>query len=439
VGAQTLTASSTVETDEGDALPAGTVHPVLARAFAALDEAGIEWCLLRGGATLADPTGDVDLLVAPASLDAVDRVFGALGACHHRGWGRGSHRFFVTYDAPSDRWLKFDFVSELAFDPRQAVVGPPAEGVLDRRQHAGAVWAPSNADAFWLLLLHCMLDKAAFSPRYRSDIVDLGDDALDGASDLRAWVDEVSWQGWNARQIVAAVRGGRWDQLLAVGRAMRRAAARRDRASFLTRTARAVALRRASRLVGPLSVRPAVIALLGPDGAGKSSVARRLAGWWPGGGHVVHLGLYARGFGGGPIRRAWHLARARITTRYHLQRGRLVILDRHPVEDRGERSGRRPRTRAAVMRLLAPTPTRVVILDTSADELARRRPDHDRAWLDRKREEFLRLSVAHPDWAVVDATRDLEAVTASVAAIAWEAVQTGGNGHTTGLHRAVRG
>jgi thymidylate kinase len=433
-----LTVSPTVEADETDTLPSRSVHPVLARAFAALDEAGVDSCLLRG-ANLADPTGDVDLLVAPGNLDAIDREFDALGARHHRSWGRGSHRFFVIYDAPSDRWLKFDFVSELAFDARQAVVGPPADGVLARRQRADGVWKPSSADAFWLLLLHCMLDKSAFSPRYRDELGELAASALDGAPELRAWVDGLSPRRWGERQIVDAIRDGRWDQLLAVGRAIRRASARRGPASFITRTVGAIGLRRVSRLVGQLAVRPVVIALIGPDGSGKSSVARGLAQWWPGGGRVVHLGLYARGVGGGPFGRAWHLARARIATRYHLQRGRLVVLDRHPVEDRQERTGMRARARARVMRLLAPSPTQVVVLDATADELVRRRPDHDRAWLDRKRVDFQSLSAAHPEWAVVDASRDLDAVTANVATIVWDAVQTGGNGHTTELDRALRG
>ena len=411
---------------------------MLARAFAALDDAGVDWCLLRGGANLADPTGDVDLLVAPRSLDAIDRVFEAVGARHHRSWGRGSHRFFVTYDPPSDRWLKFDLVSELAFDSRQAVSGPPPGGVLARRHRDGGVWKPSDTDAFWLLLLHCMLDKATFSDRYREQLGELTGSAVGAAPEFRAWVEGLSPRPWDERAIVDAVRLERWDQLLAVGRAMRRTFARRQPASFIIRTLSAIALRRVSRLLGPLAGRAAVIVLIGPDGTGKSSVARRLVQWWPGGGCVVHLGLYGRDFRGGPFRRAWHLARARIATRYHLQLGRLVVLDRHPIEDPGG-GGWRHAIRAAVMRRLAPNPTRVVVLDASSEELARRRPDHNRAWLERKRDEFRRLSAAHPDWELVDASRDLAAVTADVATIAWKAVQLGRDGQTSGFHRPVGG
>jgi thymidylate kinase len=414
-----VTGSFTAEAEASTARATGSIHPVLARAFIAFNEAGIEWCLLRGGANLADPGGDVDLLVGPRHLRSATEILESLGARQHRSWGRGSHRFFVNYDAPSSRWLKFDLVSELAFDPRQAVAGPPADGLLARRQPSDIVWGPSRADAFWLLLLHSILDKSAFGGGYRGDLTDLVDDALDGAPELRAWVDGLVPPGWNAGRVAELVRRGAWDQLLAIGRSIRRRSARRHPGAFLSRTLLAVALRRAGRLVGLLAVRPPVIALVGPDGSGKSSVARRLTDWWPGGGRVVHLGLYARSAGGGPLLRGWRLVRARVTTRYELLRGRLVVFDRHPIEDPDHQAGFRRRARGWVIRALAPRPTRVVLLDAPAEELHRRRPDHDTAWLARKREEFRQLAETNPLWVVVDATRDLDAVTTTVAAIAW--------------------
>ena len=56
-----------------------TVHPALLRAFAALDGAGVAWCLLRGEARLADPSGDVDLLVDPTDLPRLDAVLVTAG------------------------------------------------------------------------------------------------------------------------------------------------------------------------------------------------------------------------------------------------------------------------------------------------------------------------------------------------------------------------
>ena len=55
------------------------VHPALLRAFAAMDDAGVAWCLLRGEARLADPTGDVDLLVAQRDLPRLDAVLASAG------------------------------------------------------------------------------------------------------------------------------------------------------------------------------------------------------------------------------------------------------------------------------------------------------------------------------------------------------------------------
>ena len=72
-----------------------TVHPALLRAFAALDGAGVAWCLLRGEARLADPSGDVDLLVAPADLPRLDAVLATAGFLPVPGVGKGAHRGYV--------------------------------------------------------------------------------------------------------------------------------------------------------------------------------------------------------------------------------------------------------------------------------------------------------------------------------------------------------
>jgi hypothetical protein len=73
------------------------VHPALTRLFAALDTAGIAWCLLRGEADIADPTGTVDLLVAASDLARLDTVLLGEGFLRVPAWG--AHRCYVGYDA----------------------------------------------------------------------------------------------------------------------------------------------------------------------------------------------------------------------------------------------------------------------------------------------------------------------------------------------------
>jgi hypothetical protein len=54
---------STLETRARDRLGEPLIHPAIAAAFAAVDGAGVRWCLLRGESKLATLEGDVDLLV----------------------------------------------------------------------------------------------------------------------------------------------------------------------------------------------------------------------------------------------------------------------------------------------------------------------------------------------------------------------------------------
>jgi len=53
---------------------APAVHPFVSRAFQALDATGHPWALLRGADDLSVPTGDVDVLVASAALDALEQL-----------------------------------------------------------------------------------------------------------------------------------------------------------------------------------------------------------------------------------------------------------------------------------------------------------------------------------------------------------------------------
>ena len=100
------------------------MHPLLAEAFAALDEAGVEWCLLRGEASLASPSGDVDLLVSPAELPRAESVATGLGfqplasesqriqrESHHSRWYRPLdnvsvelHRGFLGVEATDEEF-----------------------------------------------------------------------------------------------------------------------------------------------------------------------------------------------------------------------------------------------------------------------------------------------------------------------------------------------
>ena len=144
-----------------------SVHPALAAAFAALELSGQPWLLLRGEDDLALPHGDVDLLVSPALLPQLDALLAAEDFHRVLAPGRGSHRFYFRYDAPSGRWLKLDVVSDIAFGPLQQWKTPLADYCLTRRARHDALWLPNREEQAWLHLLHLLLDKDPVVPERR--------------------------------------------------------------------------------------------------------------------------------------------------------------------------------------------------------------------------------------------------------------------------------
>jgi hypothetical protein len=91
------------------------VHPLLRRLFAALDAHGLSWLLLRIPSSLAAPSGDVDLLVAPEDGAALRAAAQRLGFVALPGWESPPNLLLVRYDRPSDCWLVLDVVTTISF------------------------------------------------------------------------------------------------------------------------------------------------------------------------------------------------------------------------------------------------------------------------------------------------------------------------------------
>jgi thymidylate kinase len=213
------------------------------------------------------------------------------------------------------------------------------------------------------------------------------------------------------------------------------------------------------------------VALIGPDGAGKSSILRRVAERLPVPSRTIYMGVnlessslmlpttrlileVKRRRGGRPdmvgstgaapasdgpatysllrqARSGLRLANWMAEEWFrqgvawiHQRRGRVVIFDRHFFCDyhASDIAGQRPdrmwtsRLHGAMLERLYPRPDLVILLDAPAEVLHRRKGEGTLESLERMRREYRALESVVERFLVVDATQDQETVTGEVVA-----------------------
>jgi thymidylate kinase len=223
----------------------------------------------------------------------------------------------------------------------------------------------------------------------------------------------------------------------------------------------------------PLKHRPTAftVALVGPDGVGKTTIARRLEAelplalkylymgdnveacnvmlpttrWWKRRrrGRVSHPGLQPQHGGRRGGRRWWrrpaHIARRTLgfTNRLleeayremvaasYFRRGTIVIFDRHFVLDyyhfdidpRARPRSAKRRLHGWILRRFSRPPDLVVCLDAPGDVVYRRKGEFTPEFLEMRRWQYRDFQRLVDHFALVDANRDLELVVGDVAGV----------------------
>ncbi|MEO6571515.1 MAG: hypothetical protein ABIO83_08200 [Ilumatobacteraceae bacterium] len=344
----------------------------------------------------------------------VRRALTSRGARPVRSWGRAPHRQFAWWDEVRRRPVRLDVVDRLGF-------GEFRELDLDRRSHVlDAVtirdgWPrPTPSSEQWLALVHALLDRGRLR---RRDIDRLDPWIARPDDDVVAGVLPAPL----IERLGAAAEHRQWDTLLACRDDVGNALMGRRRAVTQARRWWRACLQRTTKVQRAV-LRPGVrIALLGPDGAGKSSTIDALIG----AGVVsssVYLGVApasekrVRSVPGlalsATLRR---LVGAWLTASVRRRRGASVALDRHPLEALiGPPTSKR--TTIARRWLLAhalPSPEVVVVLMAPAEVLVERKPEHDLAEVTTKRERYLQLA-RDRGYPVIDTTRPRSDVIAAI-------------------------
>lgn len=396
----------------------------LASLFASFEGNAIRWCLLRPAELLAQPEGDIDLLVAQEDLPRAANLLAAADFVLIRRDSENVHA--LDHDEETRRFLWIHLQSEI--EVAGVHVGAPELRAGDR---GGGLPQLPDGLMFWTLLLRALLQKGGVPLRQRPHLHRLASAA---GSPPEALTPCLLARGWSPEQLVSLVREQSWESLDSLARRPpasdeRRPAARLRRAAL--RAARGSALwRRAPRPDGM------TVAILGPDGAGKTTLVASLSRSLPFPTRVQYLGLT-----GGRIPRAealrvpgivflaklailwWRYLRGR----YHKARGRIVLFERY-VLDAAVPSGvkLRPVARASrrLLQWVLPLPDLVLLLDASGETMFRRSREYDADELERWRLAFRRLQRSVGQLEVLDAERPADVVLHDAAARIWRHYRT---------------
>lgn len=419
------------------------METALAHAFGALERAGITACLLRDADRLEEIAargGEVDLLVPADQLAALRRTLAEESFVPLPAPGSAPHHFFFAYDRAGDAWLKLDVVTQIAFGrPPRTIPTDLGEACLSRRRRLGAVYAPAPEEELVTLLLHAALDKGHFAPHRQQRLLALrqqiSDPARMTALLTHSWAPGATWE-----RVSAQIAGEQWDALLAERPAVIAHLSRRAPAARLGHLQR-----RAARIAGRLGglLRPPLpsVALLGPDGAGKSTLVMELSEGFCQPVTTVYMGLYQQGarrpsaldrlpgvrFARLLLRQWRRVLRARLAG----ARGHLVLFDRYSYDallNAPPRQNALKRARRWILARACPPPDLVLVLDAPAETLWARKGEHSLEILGAQRQAYRALAGKLPQARIVETGGAAGESRQQASAAIWEVCVARSNG-----------
>jgi thymidylate kinase len=428
----------------------------VASVFAALDAAAVSYVLLRGYDELLTSSGflEIDLLVKPDHLNWLRQTVAELSFVEWPAWGHSPHHFFLAFDSERGDWIKLDVVTELMYGhPVRRFQVDLADACLQQRR-SDWVYRLSPLHEFVTLLLHCLLDKGQFRKEHRGRLLELlGSMEIENGK-IGPLIEKYTAPVFFWETIRQAAARGDWDSLLAKRRQLARRFFRRQPLSSRWRIVCARVMRLLRGPAFALFRRGISVALLAPDGAGKSTLTTALAhdrilkarGVYMGGNlaasaltlpttRFLHRRLQAKNGAKSKANKIltglnfcskmveqW--LRAAIA-HFHLWRGRFVVFDRYIFDSWVNPKPRTlwKRVRRILFEAVLPAPDLVILLDAPGEILFARKGEHTPQWLEEQRRRYLRLKTRLPNLRIIDAALPAEMVRRQAIAMIWKQYQ----------------
>ena len=389
------------------------------------------------------PDDDLDVLVAPEDLASALDLLRSDGFVRVPAFGRGTHRFLVRLEGRT--FVQLDLVTSLDFGPLTVWSSGMARACLARADHGrGDVPHLDPRDEFWVTLLHLATDDGK-QPRGSQRLDRVADLARAASSDpLDDWhraLSEVLPRSMTPEQVLRQCAGADPEQLgetlSGLRPGMRRRCLRAAFGSHGPAQIGAVAFLRATeRLRQWPGRRGLLVTVLGPDGAGKSTLVEAVDSAWLWPTQRVYFGLWPDAHDSHAVAKAlWPLRRPlRAVRRYGVgvlgaARGRLVLFDRYVYD-----AAAPPRGRFRVLKRLyfsvllhsVPAPDLAVLLEAPGAVLHARKGEMTPLVLDENRDAIaghvlaVNQRAGRPQVLRVDATQGAADVADQVVAAIWQ-------------------
>ncbi len=414
----------------------------LINVFKALNQKQIKYCLLRGMAELSENLRkkEVDLLVPPDYLPEFVNTVAKLGFFPIPSWGHAPHYFFVAFYKKGDTWLKLDVVTDLVYGkPIRFLRVELTKHCLAHRIQQSEIYVLSPEDEFITLLLHCVLDKGAFHAKHCRRLASLKETTIKDVtlkqrleSCLRCHFPKT----FNYDATIEAIDRGDWQWFLDQQAAIKHKLFWKQPLTNMWRKLSTRLLRTLKPVLFILRCHGVSIALLAPDGAGKTTLAKALGGEDILRARLIYMGTNTDSSTVGSPATDWLKEHAKsldahkkslrhfflkvmnFSNRlleqwlrysvgfYHKCLGRFVIFDRYvydsllapPAKTMGKR------LRRGLLLKTCPSPDLVILLDAPGEVLFQRKGEHSAARLEKQRQIFLKLKDRIPNMIIVDAT-----------------------------------